>query len=80
MDFGKSLRKRKSQKKYEAFYCSEIQSQKGAADKLSCLIIKQCFARAMQIKKFNFFLLLLKCREVITAKTVALYDKLYFLH
>ena len=79
MDFGKSLRKRKSQKKYEAFYCSEIQSQKGAADKLSCLIIKQCFARAMQIKSL-IFLLLLKYRKVITAKTVALYDKLYFLH
>ena len=28
MDFGKTLRKRKSQIKYEAFYCSEIQSEK----------------------------------------------------
>ena len=27
IDFGKPLRKREFQKKYEAFYCSEIQSQ-----------------------------------------------------
>ena len=37
MGFGKPLRKRKSQIKYKAFYCSEIQFQKFTADKLSCL-------------------------------------------
>ena len=36
MDFGKPLRKRKSEIKYQAFYCSEIQSQRLAIGELSC--------------------------------------------
>ena len=36
MDFGNPLRKIKSQIKYETFHCSEIQSQRLTADKLSC--------------------------------------------
>ena len=34
MDFGKPLRKRKTQIKYDTFYWSEIQSQRLTADKL----------------------------------------------
>ena len=34
MDFGKPLRKRKTQIKYDPFYWSEIQSQRLTADKL----------------------------------------------
>ena len=41
MDFGNPLRKRKSEIKYEAFYCSEIQLQRLTADKLSRLNYKQ---------------------------------------
>ena len=37
MDFGNPLRKRKSQIKYEAFYCSEIQLQRFTADELSSI-------------------------------------------
>ena len=37
MDFGKALRKRKTQIKYDAFYWPEIQSQRLTADKLSFL-------------------------------------------
>ena len=40
MDFGKPLRKRKSEIKYGAFYCSEIQLQRLMADKLSCFYSK----------------------------------------
>ena len=36
MDFGKPLRKRKSEIKYETFCCSEIQLQRLMADKLPC--------------------------------------------
>ena len=36
MDFGTPFRKRKSEIKYEAFYCSEIQLQGLTADNLSC--------------------------------------------
>ena len=34
MGFGKPLKIRMSLKKYEAFYCSEIQSQRLTVDKL----------------------------------------------
>ena len=37
IDFGKPFRKRKSEIKCEAFYCSEIQLQRFTADKLPCL-------------------------------------------
>ena len=36
IDFGKSLRKRKSQIKHGDVYCLEIQSHRFTADKLSC--------------------------------------------
>ena len=36
MDFCKTLRRRKCHIKYEAFNCSEMQSQRLTADKLSC--------------------------------------------
>ena len=40
MDFDKPLRKKKSQVKYEAFYCLKIQSQRLTADKLLCSYIE----------------------------------------
>ena len=49
MDFGKPLRKRKPQIKYEtfycseAFYCSEIQSQRLTTDKLSCFFLPRVY-------------------------------------
>ena len=42
------------------------------------LITQQCFARAMYIKQFIFFLVSLKYREIATVKTVTFYKKLYF--
>ena len=56
VDFGMLLRKRKSQLKYEAFYCSEIQSQRFTADKLSCETFK-----ALQGSTDFFKLLPWKC-------------------
>ena len=38
MGFGEPLRKRKSEIKYETFYCSKIQLQRLTADKLSCFL------------------------------------------
>ena len=40
------------------------------------LITQQCFTRAIWIKVF--FLVSLKYRDIITVKTVTLYNKLYF--
>ena len=54
MDFGKQ-EKKVSNKKYESFYCSEIQSQRFTADKLTCLLSKLL----IDTSKFKFTQVLL---------------------
>ena len=55
MDFGKNLRKRKSEIKYEALYCSQIQSQRFTADKLSCSTLVETLISILQTRLLKVY-------------------------
>ena len=56
MDFGEPLRKRNSQIKHDTIYCSEVQSQKLTADKLSYPINSLTSTHNSLIQKQSHFL------------------------
>ena len=68
MDFDKSLIKRKSQKRYEIFHCSETQSHRLTADKLFVDLIVNMVLDYLKKTVRNLFTINTNIQEGIPCK------------